>query len=280
MVATLGAVGLFLACTGATPLEDEPFRRTEPIADVGPPLGAEACMECHGHQPAPRHHLDCEGCHGSGARHVQNVLDPAHVRYPANSVCQECHEAGHRSLRSWPASEHARAGLLCADCHDPHNGEPFHLRENPTLARNLLPQARPGTRLCLGCHADVGAQLNLPSHHPVREGMLGCIDCHAPHASQDARLGLETARCGGCHQAQIGPWIYEHSPVEEDCAYCHVPHGAVADYLLDATQPGLCVYCHSVAEAGAVHDPQAYVTRCTDCHLAIHGSYADPHLRR
>jgi hypothetical protein len=59
-----------------------------------------------------------------------------------------------------------------------------------------------------------------------------------------------------------------------------VPHGAAADNLLIANQPGTCVFCHSVAEAGAVHDPQAYVTRCTDCHKAIHGSFADPHLRR
>jgi hypothetical protein len=29
-----------------------------------------------------------------------------------------------------------------------------------------------------------------------------------------------------------------------------------------------------------VHDPQAFVTRCTDCHHAVHGSFADPHLRR
>jgi predicted CXXCH cytochrome family protein len=110
--------------------------------------------------------------------------------------------------------------------------------------------------------------------------MVACTDCHAPHEAREIRLGEKTAECAQCHQAQAGPWVFEHTPVVEDCGYCHVPHGASASPLLTATQPGACVYCHTVAEMGATHDPQAFVTRCTDCHGAVHGSYADPHLRR
>ena len=32
--------------------------------------------------------------------------------------------------------------------------------------------------------------------------------------------------------------------------------------------------------AGAVHQPYALTTACSDCHSAIHGSFADPHLRK
>lgn len=274
-------VGLMLACADARrPEASEAYRRTEAIPEIGERLGARSCMPCHGHQPAPQHHLDCEGCHGSGQRHVQNVVDPAHIRYPANEVCLDCHSTGHRELLGWQGSEHRDAGLLCSDCHDPHNSEPFHVRPSSSLALNMLPNARSSTRLCVGCHPAVGAQLNLPSHHPVREGMLACTDCHSPHRSSRVRLGLQTAKCTQCHQAQGGPWMFEHTPVSEDCGLCHVPHGAAADDLLLANQPAACVYCHPIAEAGAVHDPQAFVTRCTDCHAAVHGSFADPHLRR
>jgi DmsE family decaheme c-type cytochrome len=237
-------------------------------------------MECHGHQPIPRHHLDCESCHGSGQRHVQNVLVATGVRFPANADCLHCHETGHRGLLAWELSEHQRAGVLCSDCHDPHNGEPFHLRPASDPTRNAFPHAGAGTTLCVGCHAEVASELSLPSHHPVREGMVACTDCHAPHEAREIRLGEKTAECAQCHQAQAGPWVFEHTPVVEDCGYCHVPHGASASPLLTATQPGACVYCHTVAEMGATHDPQAFVTRCTDCHGAVHGSYADPHLRR
>jgi DmsE family decaheme c-type cytochrome len=126
----------------------------------------------------------------------------------------------------------------------------------------------------------VAASFDLPSHHPLREGMLGCTDCHAPHGERGVALGAATQLCSGCHQDYAGPWIYEHGPVTEDCGHCHAPHGASSRALLVTNEPGVCISCHTVAEAGAVHDPFAFVTRCSDCHSAVHGSYADPHLRR
>lgn len=285
---SFGALGLLLlaavlltACVeGSTSGSTQSSRQTDPIQGLGAPIGAKNCMPCHGHQPAPQHHLDCETCHGSGQRHVQNVADPNQIRFPANNACLDCHSTGHRDLLNWDTSEHRRAGILCIDCHDPHNGEPFHVRASRSVTKNTMPDARDSTHLCLECHPSVGAKLNLPSHHPIAEGMLGCVDCHGPHESRRVGLNLKTEQCTECHQAQGGPWIFEHTPVAEDCSLCHVPHGAAADNLLLANQPGACVYCHSVAEAGAVHDPQAFVTRCTDCHNAVHGSFADPHLRR
>ncbi|MBW2500025.1 MAG: hypothetical protein JRF61_22295 [Deltaproteobacteria bacterium] len=276
-----GLATLFFACAeGGGPDRPLGHQRVAPVEGARELLGSESCLECHGHQPAPRHHRDCEGCHGSGERHVEDPLISEAIRHPANADCLDCHQTGHRGLLDWELSEHRRAGLLCSDCHEPHNAEPLHLRVASDVMRNVMPHARGESRLCVSCHMEVAAQLNLPSHHPVKEGMLGCSDCHAPHAGEQTRLGAQTDQCTQCHQAQAGPWIYDHTPVVEDCGHCHVPHGASADALLVATQPGACVYCHTVAEMGATHDPQAYVTRCTDCHGAVHGSYADPHLRR
>jgi DmsE family decaheme c-type cytochrome len=149
--------------------------------------------------------------------------------------------------------------------------------------------------MCLDCHAEIASRLDLASHHPVREGMLGCTDCHGPHEDPRTRLGARTALCEGCHQDHAGPWIFEHPPVAEDCTYCHAPHGSPAYNLLDTSQPGVCLACHTLPDSvhvtqtgeglpiGAPISPAAadiFFRRCTDCHGAIHGSYQDPHLRR
>ena len=122
--------------------------------------------------------------------------------------------------------------------------------------------------------------LGLPVHAVSRGGKFSCADCHDPHQSARQTLGAPTQTCLGCHQEIAGPWVYEHAPVTEDCGYCHAPHGASADFLLEISQPAACISCHTLPVAGAVHEPYAYTTACTDCHNSIHGSYADPHLRR
>ena len=180
----------------------------------------------------------------------------------------------------WTSSRHARGGVLCSDCHDPHNRELFHIRAVDELEAAMLPDAGDVTRLCGSCHGEIVAQFNLPSHHPMGEGMLDCTDCHDAHGATRASLGAATRMCTTCHQEIAGPWIYEHAPVSEDCGYCHSPHGASADFLLEIPQPASCISCHTIPISGAVHDPWAYTTRCTDCHNAVHGSYTDPILRR
>jgi predicted CXXCH cytochrome family protein len=111
------------------------------------------------------------------------------------------------------------------------------------------------TRLCVSCHPDVAAQFELPSHHPLREGMVSCTDCHAPHGERRVALGAATALCTGCHQDHAGPWIYEHPPVTENCGQCHAPHGTSSRALLETNEPGVCISCHTLAESGAVPHP-------------------------
>lgn len=257
--------------------------RTEPVEGAGEPVGAEECLTCHeevaGHAPAPTYHADCESCHGAGELHweTEEVTD---IRYPSNDDCIACHDVGHRTLLGWALSDHQQGGVYCSDCHATHGREPWLLQRPGQVARAVLPHASDTTRMCSSCHPEVAASLSLPSHHPVREGMLDCTDCHAPHGASEASLGGETARCTGCHQDFAGPWVYEHAPVTEDCGHCHAPHGASSRALLATNEPGACISCHTIAESGAVHEPFAFATRCSDCHSAVHGSYADPHLRR
>jgi len=224
--------------------------------------------------------VGCEGCHGDGARHAEEG-DAALIRsfrqWTEDDVaaCLDCHSG--KGVSDWHASTHAAAGLSCSDCHT------IHGHANPQDS-------------CKGCHQEVYAQLQLPSHHPIREGKLTCASCHDPHASTEGQL--RTAQrvndlCFTCHQAQEGPFIFEHDPVVEDCRLCHVPHGAVANNLLQANEPTLCLQCHDMHFHAGLLSPDgavdvggterenplgrysmnaAFTTKCTQCHSQIHGS--------
>ncbi len=137
--------------------------------------------------------------------------------------------------------------------------------------------------LCMTCHTDVAARMNMPSHHPVKEGGLSCVSCHDPHSGKQTALAGKNAHCAKCHQAVAGPKVFEHAPVAEDCTTCHNPHGSPNRRLLQLTQPMQCLQCHSVTAnrhasgTGALRGAQ--LRNCTNCHSAIHGSHSDPKLK-
>ncbi len=273
------ALAVITACVTAwTPPAPKGYHRTAVIPG-NEVIGAEECVVCHedvqGYAPIPEFHADCEGCHGLGSLHGDSE-EPLDTRYPSSEDCLSCHESGRTSHLSWATGDHERAGLICSDCHNVHNREPAHVRRAQQVGLGHLDA---DSTLCVQCHMDVAARLNFPSHHPVREGMLSCTDCHAAHGDRRTALGDRTRLCAGCHQDYVGPWIFEHTPVAEDCMTCHNPHGTASYDLLDTSQPALCLSCHTVP---LVHDPTIrpaeFYTRCSDCHAAIHGSHESPAL--
>jgi DmsE family decaheme c-type cytochrome len=225
--------------------------------------------------------VGCEGCHGDGEAHMEEG-DASLIRTFADgstedaAACLSCHSS--KGLPEWKMSTHAMEGLNCLDCHS------IHTQGNPLDS-------------CKGCHEDVMAELQLPSHHPVREGYMSCSSCHDPHAATEAQLkttGRVNDLCFTCHQAKEGPFIFEHEPVVEDCRLCHTPHGAVANNLLTANEPMLCFQCHEPHFHAGLVSPEeetidvggferenpfgvhgmniAFTTRCTQCHSQIHGT--------
>jgi DmsE family decaheme c-type cytochrome len=282
---TVLAMTLLAACVSKWPGQEQSgYYRTDQVVSPGQPVGAQLCLDCHGsfdreHHVSSEQHGDCETCHGAGERHAYTTL-PQDIRYPSSADCMACHASGHTVVSGWEVSEHARAGLLCSSCHGTHGRELRLLRRTSAIQSAILPRASEVTRMCTSCHSEIAAEFNLPSHHPIAEGMLDCTNCHSPHRSAQETLGSRTDRCATCHQEVMGPWIYEHTPVAEDCGHCHEPHGTSADNLLSTSEPAACIACHTIPTSGAVHDPFAFSTSCSDCHNAVHGSYADPHLRR
>ena len=229
----------------------------------------------------------CEMCHGSGDQHVidnesTSIINPGNAdQFGATELCLSCHQGS--AFDDWAFSHHADANLSCASCHTVHS-------------HGMASVKKSAPDMCYDCHADVRASFSMPSHHPVAEGKMTCLDCHGVHGNEN-KLALDDTKrelCFTCHGEMEGPFVYEHVPVNEDCGMCHSPHGTVSNNLLLQNEPVLCLNCHAMhfhvtAEAvdGEFTPPlqpdrttlsttdgmkSGFLTKCTQCHTAIHGT--------
>jgi hypothetical protein len=118
------------------------------------------------------------------------------------------------TLGLWQSACFTKGGATCTTCHlDPHL---------PDVDKN--PQLAPGdNRLCLSCHAEVGARLQAHTRHRPEGPGSACVECHMPptvvsikarmrdHAisvpspEAAARFGMPDA-CTTCHQERDARW--------------------------------------------------------------------------
>jgi DmsE family decaheme c-type cytochrome len=269
-------------------------------------VGTENCLAaCHAHDRIRRDFdastmgvqlsektglplVNCESCHGPGSLAIAG-LTPEKVEEDARQgvktecnhktfididnlpaqakslICLKCHTANATfNLHEWNISGHAINDVSCSDCHIVHAGP------------DMVIDPRDTVELCFSCHDDERAEFLLPSHHPIMEKRVVCIDCHQPHGTTNERLLKgETVKetCTVCHAEKEGPFLYEHSETTEDCRICHHHHGAVNNNLLHVPMPFLCLQCHEGHNTNSTSTvkPRFY-TRCTDCHSQIHGT--------
>lgn len=270
-------------------------------ADDGPFAGTETCMECHeeayesymqnrhaiaADARTPGANKGCEACHGPGAEHADSDGERPIRTLKAGSdeaadaisaACLQCHTRGRQAL--WQGSGHQTRNLSCSSCHRIHNNNPESRAE------------KNAEKTCLKCHQKVRAQMLRQSHHPIREGKIGCADCHNVHGTiADKLIDAQTInqKCFQCHTHIRGPFLWEHPPAVEDCLTCHTPHGSSHSGLLKARGPYLCQRCHanvghpgelaarSSSDAGQsayrVLNNRAFYRACLNCHVAVHGS--------
>ena len=228
----------------------------------------------------------CVSCHGESERHLkqEGKLRPLPdqpfgkkmaANNPAahNKACLSCHEGG--KLMHWSGSIHSRRDAACTDCHQ------MHVTHDRATTREKI------TETCMSCHKEKRAQIERPSHHPITEGKMNCVDCHNPHGSAGPKLMIKDSvneTCYTCHMEYRGPFLWNHQPVTQDCALCHNPHGTTAPTLLKQRAPFLCQQCHeptshrgnfpgisntmnNASGAGGLTQARS----CANCHTNIHG---------
>jgi len=232
----------------------------------------------------------CETCHGASDEHV-SATTPEGVKRPLadvifgpgsptpagtqNAVCLNCHQGGARM--NWAVSAHAGSEISCASCHD------LHTTSDGVLTRATQPQ------VCYTCHVEQRAQGYKRSHHPVREGLVACSDCHNPHGSFGPTLLKQATvndTCFQCHAEKRGPFLWEHAPVADSCLNCHTPHGSSQPRLLVVRAAWLCQQCHTERfhpstlysgeflpdDSTSTSVPRLVGKSCLNCHQQIHGS--------
>ncbi len=262
-------------------------------------VGAQTCLSCHADRDSFKnsshaknmarmkgieYEKSCETCHGPGSLHAAAAGDKSNPGYATiksfknsssadvNAACLTCHQDQGRL--HWAGGTHEKRGVTCLNCHSVHN---------PKNEKKLLTSVDEKS-VCFQCHQDIKAEIRRNSHMPILEGKMSCSDCHNPHGSAtDKMLVADNVNqlCFKCHAEKRGPFLWTHSPVQENCLTCHVPHGSHNDKMLVAKLPMLCQRCHF----NGGHNNAAYdavnISRqenrsanksCANCHSNIHGS--------
>jgi predicted CXXCH cytochrome family protein len=249
---------------------------------------------------------------GTVSRSVVELPDVPGAKYIGSKECEQCHD---QIYKGFATADHARLmaqgtnalNAGCESCHGPcsihsdSGGEvlppysfmPGRPQSASFGARLAVASPRATETVCYQCHADVRGQLSLPNHHPVTEDKLSCTDCHSPHKAS-INLGGGTSMlsmnesCFRCHQAERGPFVFQHEALHEGCTVCHAPHGSVNAKLLKERNANLCLKCHFQQVTGGAlfignsdHTLRVQQGTCwtAGCHEAVHGSRVSPSLR-
>ena len=231
--------------------------------------------------------------------------------YIGSDQCDQCHDD---ICRDFPTADHARLmargnnamNAGCESCHGPgsvHSDSggdtlppdsftPGRESRSDYGARLTAAPPRSQETVCYQCHADVRAQFELPTHHPVPEGRMTCTDCHDPHKGSIFKGGgtellSQNDNCLKCHPAERGPFVFEHQALREGCTTCHNPHGSINAKLLVDRDANLCLSCHfeqytgsQILIGGSDHTRRLPEGTCwtAGCHEAVHGSRVNPYL--
>jgi DmsE family decaheme c-type cytochrome len=190
----------------------------------------ETCLGCHAgahpnfeRSPHAKANVGCTSCHTVHASKNEPLLKAAQPM-----LCFQCH-TDVKPAFDMPFHHKVNEGLVqCSDCHDTHG----------TFGNNNLRSTADQNMICTKCHTETRGPF-VYEHAAVKAE--GCLGCHTPHGSQNARL---------LNMANINTL----------CNQCHSP-------VASATVHGM--------SAGS-----SELTPCTSCHTYIHGSNVNPAFLR
>jgi len=211
--------------------------------------------------------VNCEGCHGPGGAHVEGGGDITKIFNPAKATpkevdakCLGCHAGAHPNFDRSP---HAKANVSCLGCHDIHGSKeepllkasqptlcfqchtdvkpafdmPFHHKVNEgavkcsdchdahgTFGNNNLKSTADQNAICTKCHTETRGPF-VYEHAAVKAE--GCMGCHTPHGSQNARLlnmpSINTL-CGQCHSRVANATVHGMGAGSDELAPCTSCH--------------------------------------------------------
>ena len=181
------------------------------------------CMGCHAgvhpnfdRSPHAEAGLSCISCHSVHAAQTEESL----LKLPQPALCFSCH-TDVKGAFNMPFHHPVLEGVVkCSDCHDVHG----------TFQRNQLRVTADQNVVCVKCHTDVRGPF-VYEHAVVKAE--GCVACHTPHGSQNARLlNMPTIStlCNQCHSQVSADTIHgmgEGSQTVTPCISCHTMiHGS------------------------------------------------------
>jgi DmsE family decaheme c-type cytochrome len=181
------------------------------------------CLACHAgahpdflRSPHAKANVSCVSCHS-----VHNSQDKEQLLKAAQpTLCFQCH-TDTKAAFNMPFHHQVPEGLIkCTDCHDVHG----------TFEKSNLRSRNDSNLVCTKCHTEMRGPF-VYEHTPVKAE--GCMGCHNPHGSQNARL-------------------LNMPSINNLCNQCHSPVAAAT--------------IHGQAAGSSELAP------CTSCHTYIHGS--------
>lgn len=204
----------------------------------------DACLKCHANDfnranirrsEHTEHDVACTACHSNHSSKTPRFL----LAKSEPEACFQCH-ADVRSQFNMPSRHRVNEGFMkCSDCHNPHGGfaPPFGMGQNS----RMLNQAHGNEQPCLKCHVDKRGPFVF--EHGAGE-VDGCISCHSPHGSTNAKLLRRTT-------------------VAQLCLECHTGTGSFGARGTRGIQ---------VPDAATHNLLDPTYQKCTMCHQRIHGS--------
>jgi DmsE family decaheme c-type cytochrome len=175
------------------------------------------CLGCHAgahpnflRSPHAKAGVSCVSCHSIHAS--QTPEDLLKASQPA--LCFQCHTDVKPSFDMpfhHPVNE---GGISCSDCHDVHG----------TFGNNNLRSTADQNMICTKCHIEARGPF-VYEHAPVKAE--GCLGCHTPHGSQNARLlnmPNINVLCNQCHSQVANDTVHGMGAGSTDsvpCTSCH-----------------------------------------------------------
>lgn len=201
------------------------------LSKASPKTVDATCLTCHAgahpnfqRSPHAKAGVGCTSCHS--VHNPGSELKLLKADQP--TLCYQCHTEV-KSAFAQPFHHKVNEGLVkCSDCHDVHG----------TFGNNNIRSTADQNAVCTKCHTETRGPFVF--EHATVKGE-GCLGCHSPHGSQNARL-------------------MNVPNVNQLCNSCHSPVSAGTVHGMNA------------GSADAIP--------CISCHTMIHGSNINPAFLR